>query len=197
MRVTRGGWTAPRQAAPRPHSEDALSTYGTTTANGPSSASDGPSGSTAQQAKDKAQETAQQAAGQAKGRVRDQVDQRSTEAGERVSGVAQDVRSVGDELRRQGKDQPAKVADQAAHHAEKLGSYLTQSDGDTILRDAEDSGRRQRGAVIAGGLALGSAASRFLKASSSRLSQGGYESSTRLPARTQDVAPPVTPGVPP
>jgi uncharacterized protein YjbJ (UPF0337 family) len=172
-----------------------VSAYGTATANGPSATSGESEGSTAQQAK----ETAQQAAGQAKGRVRDQVDQRSTEAGERVSGVAQDVRSVGDELRRQGKDQPAKLADQAAERAERLGDYLTRADGDTILRDIEDFGRQRPWAVIAGGLALGFAASRFLKASSSRRYQSSrYESSDRLPARTQDVAPPppVTAGAP-
>jgi hypothetical protein len=175
--------------------EDALSTYGTATANGPSTGG-GAEASTAQQAKDKAQETAQQAAGQAKGRVRDQVDQRSTDAGQRVSGVAQDVRSVGEELRKQGKDQPAKLADQAAHHAERLGDYLTRSDGDTILRDVEDFGRRQPWAVIAGGIALGFAASRFLKASSSRRYESrSFESSDRLPARTQDVAP-LTTGAP-
>jgi hypothetical protein len=171
-----------------------LSTYGTATANGPSSG--GAESSTAQQAKERAQETAQQAAGQAKGRVRDQVDQRSTDAGQRVSGAAQDVRSVGDELRRQGKDQPAKLADQAAHHAERLGDYLTRSDGDTILRDVEDFGRRQPWAVIAGGLALGFAASRFLKASSGRrYDSRACDSPERLPARTQDVTP-VTAGAP-
>jgi hypothetical protein len=138
-----------------------LSTYGTATANGPST---GGESSTAQQAK----ETAQQAADQAKGRLRDQVDQRSSDAGQRVSGVAQDVRSVGDELRKQGKDGPARLVDQAAERAERVGSYLTRSDGDTILRDVEDLGRRQPWAVIAGGLALGFAASRFLKASSRR-----------------------------
>ena len=131
---------------------------------------------------------AQEGAQQAKRTVRDQVDQRSTEAGQRVSTTAQDIRSVGDELRNQGKDQPAKLADQAAERAEKLSEYLTRSDGDTILRDVEDFGRRQPWAVIAGGIALGFAASRFLKASSSRRYQT-YESSSRLPARTQDVAP--------
>src|SRR5947208_1118485 len=183
------------QALPHLHPalEDALSTYGTTTANGPSTGG-GTDSSTTQQAKDKAQETAQQAAGQAKGRLRDQVDQRSTDAGQRVSGVAQDVRSVGDELRKQGKDQPAKLADQAAHHAERVGDYLTRADGDRILRDVEDFGRRQPWAVIAGGIALGFAASRFLKASSSRRYQT-YESSSRLPARTEDVAP-LTVGAP-
>ena len=89
------------------------------------------------------------------------------QAGERVGSTAQDTRSVADELRKQGKDQPAKLAEQAAQRAESLGDYLQRSDGDTILRDVEDFGRRQPWAVIAGGLALGFAASRFLKASSS------------------------------
>src|SRR6478609_11550323 len=135
---------------------------GTTTANGPSS--------TSEQAKEKAQEGAEQA----KRSVRDQVDQRSTEAGERVGSTASDVRSVGEELRRQGKDQPARLAEQAAQRAESLGSYLQRSDGDTILGDLEDFGRRQPWAVIAGGVALGFAASRFLKASSSRRHEQGY-----------------------
>jgi hypothetical protein len=134
---------------------------GTATANGPSS--------TTEQAKEKAQEGAQQA----KRTVRDQVDQRSTQAGERVGSTASDIRSVGEELRRQGKDQPAKLAEQAAQRAESLGNYLQRSDGDTILRDVEDFGRRQPWAVIAGGIALGFAASRFLKASSERRSSIG------------------------
>src|SRR4051794_33185208 len=146
---------------------------GTTTANGPSS--------TTEQAKEKAQETAQQA----KRGVRDQVDQRSTEAGERVGTMASDVRSVADQLRSQGKDQPAKLAEQAAQRAESLGDYLKNKDGDAILRDLEDFGRRQPWAVIAGGVALGFAASRFLKASSSRRYQerdSWSQSSPRLTA---------------
>jgi hypothetical protein len=164
-----------------------MSSYGTTTANGPSSASEESSGSTAQQAKDKAQETASQAKDQAKGRVRDQVDQRSTEAGERVGTVAQDVRSVSEELRKQGKDQPAKLAEQAAQRAESLGDYLKRSDGDTILRDVEDFGRRQPWAVVAGGIALGFAASRFLKASSTRRAQTPRQPA--LPEWRGDAAP--------
>jgi len=165
-----------------------LSTYETPTANGPSARIDDPSDSTAQQAKEKAQ----QAAGQARRGLRDQVDTRSTDAGHRVSGVAQDVREVADQLRGQGKDQPARLAEQAAQRADSLGEYLKRSDGDTILRDVEDFGRSRPWALIAGGLALGFAASRFLKASSSRR----YESSNRLPARREDVAP-VPPPLPP
>jgi hypothetical protein len=122
----------------------------------------------AQEVAGQAQEKVQEAAGEAKNRVREQVDQRSTDAGQRVQATASDIRGVGDELRKQGKDQPAKVADQVAERAERLGSYLERSDGDTILRDIEDFGRRQPLAVMLGGVALGFAASRMLKASSQR-----------------------------
>src|SRR4051794_19306848 len=122
----------------------------------------------AQETAQKAQETAQQAASQARGRLSEQVDQRSTTAGEQVSTTADDVRSVAQQLREQGKEQPAKIAEQAADRAERLADYLKRADGDSILRDAEDLGRRQPWAVIFGGVAAGFLASRFLKASSSR-----------------------------
>jgi gas vesicle protein len=146
---------------------------GTASANGPSSGTE--------QAKEKAQEKAQQAKGQAASRVKDQVDQRSTQAGQQVSSTASDIRSVADQLREQGKEQPAKLAEQAAQRAESIGDYLQRADGDAILGDLEDLGRRQPWAVIAGGLALGFAASRFLKASSSRRYEtrsAGYSSPT-------------------
>jgi hypothetical protein len=123
--------------------------------------------------KGQAQEKVQEVSGQAKDRVREQVDQRSTQAGERVATAAQDARSVGDELRRQGKDQPARLADEAADRAERLGSYLQESDADRILRDVEELGRKQPLALVAGGLALGFFASRFLKASSRRRYSSG------------------------
>ncbi len=129
-----------------------------------------------QQVAGQAQEKAQEAAGQAKYRLRDQVDQRSTQAGEQVTQQASDIRSVADQLREQGKDQPAKLAEQAAERAERLGGYLKQSDADRILGDIEDFGRRQPWAVMLGGLAVGFAASRFLKASSSRRYESGYQS---------------------
>jgi hypothetical protein len=143
----------------------------------------------AQQAAGQAQEKAQQAAGQAKDRVREQLDQRSTQAGEQVSTSASDIRSVAEQLRSQGKDQPAKLAEQAADRAEKLGGYLKDSDADRLLRDLEDFGRRQPLAVIAGGLALGFAASRLLKASSqqrheSDYTSGGFQPRPQLPRTT-------------
>jgi ElaB/YqjD/DUF883 family membrane-anchored ribosome-binding protein len=144
---------------------------GTTTANGPNT--------TTEQAKETAQEKAQEVKGQATNRVKEQVDQRSTQAGEQVTSMAQDARSVADELRNQGKEQPAKLAEQAAQRAESLGDYLQRADGDAILGDLEDFGRRRPWAVIAGGVALGFAASRFLKASSSRRYEQRSSTGTR------------------
>jgi hypothetical protein len=139
--------------------------------------------STSDQVKDRAadvagqaQEKAQEAAGQARDQVRTQIDQRSTDAGRRVSEQGSDLRAVGDQLRQQGKDGPAKLADQAAHHVERAGSWLTDSDADRILHDVEEAARKNPWAVVAGGIALGFAASRFLKASSSdRYRSGGFD----------------------
>jgi gas vesicle protein len=163
----------------------------------------------AQQVAGQAQEKAQEAAGQAKGQLRTQVDQRSTQAGEQVNSTASDIRSVAQQLREQGKDQPAKLAEQAADRAERVGGYLKNSDTDRILGDIEDFGRRQPLVIMLGGLALGFAASRVLKASSqSRYEQSagsGYRSpssASRPPALPPASAgsghrPPPAPPVPP
>ena len=113
-----------------------------------------------------AQDKARGAAGRARGRIGQEVDRRSTRAGEQVSSNASDARSVADELRKQGKDTPARYVEQAADRAERLGGYLQESDGDRILRDVEDFARRNPWAVAAAGLLVGFAASRMLKASS-------------------------------
>ncbi len=113
-----------------------------------------------------AQEKVGQAAGQLQGRITEQLDQRSTQVAEQISERASDLRSVSETLRSQGKEGPAKAADQLAGYAERAGGYLRERDSKTILADLEDLGRRQPLAAAAGGLLLGFAASRFLKASS-------------------------------
>jgi hypothetical protein len=113
-----------------------------------------------------AQEKAQQAAGQVRDTVRQQIDQRSAQAGSQISQQASDLRSVGESLREQGKEGPAKAAEQLAQYAEKVGGYLREKDSRALLADVEHFGRREPWALAAGGLAVGFAASRFLKASS-------------------------------
>jgi hypothetical protein len=133
--------------------------------------------STAEQAKQRAQEATEQA----RGRVRDEVDRRSTEAGEQATSVADAIRQASQQLREQGNDQAAKPMEQAAQRVESAGQWLRDSDGDRILHDVEDFGRRNPLAVAAGGLAIGFALSRLLKASSteryrsgSTAGRGGY-----------------------
>jgi len=134
----------------------------------------------AQQVAQQAKETAQKATGKAQERMRSELDNRTAQAGGQIQSTAEDLRSVGEELRNQGKDMPARLADQAADRVEQVARYLTESDADKMLADLEDFGRRQPWAVIAGGMAVGFLASRFLKASSSRRYNSMYQ--WRVPA---------------
>jgi hypothetical protein len=112
--------------------------------------------------------------------MKSQLNTRTAQAGGQIQSTSEDLRSVGEELRKQGKDTPARLADQAADRIEQVGRYLTDSDADKMLSDLEDFGRRQPWAVVAGGMALGFIASRFLKASSSRRYENTY--GYRMPA---------------
>src|SRR5215216_4054561 len=116
------------------------------------------------QAKDKAQDAGRQA----RDRVRDEVDRRSTQAGEQAGSTAQALRQASRQLRDDGNEPIANGMEQVARRVESAGSWLRESDGDRILREVEDFGRRNPLAVVAGGIALGFAASRLLKASSRR-----------------------------
>lgn len=135
--------------------------------------------STAEQAKQKVQETAQQVQGQvgekarevksdAGHRLRNEINTRSTQTGEQVSSTAGAIRRVGGELRSEGQDRPAQLADQAAERAERLGRYLQDADAERILRDVESFARRRPWLIAIGGAALGFLASRFVKASSTQ-----------------------------
>ena len=152
-----------------------------------------------QQMQDKAetaQEKVKQGAEQAQSRAREQIDQRSTQAGEHVGATAQALRSTSGHLREQGQDAQANVAERAAHHAERLSGYLTESNADRLLRDAEDFGRRQPLAVVAAGAALGFAASRFLKASSRNRYERPVEARHEPPADAHYEPPRDVPAVP-
>jgi hypothetical protein len=143
---------------------------------------------TTQQVQEKAQETAQQVRGQAGNQLRQQVGTRSTQAGEQVASIADAIRRTGAQLRSEGSEGPAKVSEQAAERAERLGGYLRDSDADRILGDVESFARRQPWLLAGGGVVLGFFASRFLKASSSRRLQSlAGEGRAELPARTGDL----------
>jgi len=160
--------------------------------------------STTEQVKDRVQDATAQARGKVSEQVSQQVDTRSTQAGEQVSSAADAMRRTGEQLRQEGKEGPARLMDQVAERGERLGSYLTASDGDRILRDVESFARRQPWLFAGGSVVLGFFVSRFLKASSSRryresesldgrYRSAGYVSPAELPApRPQTVPPPRT-----
>jgi hypothetical protein len=155
-------------------------------------------GGAAEQPKERAQEAAGQAASKVQETVRTQVDERSTQAGEQIGTVARELRSVSEHLRERDDAQAASLAEQVADRAERVGSYLSDSDSDRILSDVEDLGRRQPWLALAGGVAIGLVTARFLKASSSdryRSTQGtGASASPQAGAQTTSApvsAPPV------
>jgi ElaB/YqjD/DUF883 family membrane-anchored ribosome-binding protein len=141
-----------------------------------------------------AQKSAQTAAGRVQSRVRDRVhdklEQGRTRAADQVISQASDLRAVGSSLREQANDGPAQAAERLARIAERTGGYLRDNRSDALLGDAEDFARRQPWAVAAGGLALGFAASRFLKASSRKRysSQAEERRAPRLPERPEGPA---------
>jgi ElaB/YqjD/DUF883 family membrane-anchored ribosome-binding protein len=113
-------------------------------------------------------EKAGQVTDQVTGTITSQVGVRASQVGEQATTIAGALRTSGEQLRSQGQSAPANVVDMAAERAEQLGQYLSYSDPNQILGDVEDFCRQQPWVVIAGGIAAGFVAARFLKASSTR-----------------------------
>lgn len=103
---------------------------------------------------------------------RQQMDDRTTTAGQELTGLADVARKVASSLREEGKEPHAKTADTVAEKVELVGIYLKDADSHRMLRDLEDFGRRQPAALAAGGVIIGLLAARFLKASSAQRSLG-------------------------
>jgi ElaB/YqjD/DUF883 family membrane-anchored ribosome-binding protein len=139
----------------------------------------------AAEAKERVTEQAVEVREATRGRLMDQLDTRSTRAGEQVTSTASAVRGMSDQLRSQGQTAAARVSDEVADRMERAGSYLRGSDADEIVRDVEDFTRRQPWLVIAAGVVLGIAGARFLKASS----RGRYRPAASRPTRPAWDAP--------
>jgi ElaB/YqjD/DUF883 family membrane-anchored ribosome-binding protein len=114
--------------------------------------------------------------------VREQLDRRSTQAGEQVQAMGNALQSGVEQLRSEGKDVPAKVMTQVAERAEDLGAYLQSAQADQMLTDLERFARRRPWVTAGVGVLAGFIASRFVKASAdrryegSRSNGGGYVS---------------------
>jgi F0F1-type ATP synthase membrane subunit b/b' len=124
-----------------------------------------PAKETARDIAGQAKDHAQAAAGQAKDTAIAQIDERSTQLGRQVGSQADALDGVAEELRRQGKDGPAKIAEQAGERVKSVASYLEQADGQSIVAAASNLAHENPAAAAAAGAAAGFIAGRVIKAS--------------------------------
>jgi len=145
-----------------------------------------PSGAAAE-AKDKGEElvsTAQEQitakahelGGEANFQVREQLDQRSTQAGEQLQSIGKTLQSGANQLRSEGKEMPARVVEEVARRADDVGGYLQSAEADRILGDIEGFARRRPWLTAGVGALAGFLASRFVKASGNRRYEGAHSS---------------------
>ena len=120
--------------------------------------------STTEQVQQKAVEAKQQT----RERVRQQVDARSSQTGRQMTKTGSALRQTAQQLRGDQQESQAKILDAVADRTERFGRYLSETDGDQLLRDAERLARQRPWVVAGGGAILGFLAARFTKASSTR-----------------------------
>lgn len=144
-----------------------------------------------QEAGSAAQEKVSELREEGSARLRDQLDQRSTQAGSQVRSVAEALRKSGNELRTEGNSNAAQLTSQAADRLERFGSYLEEMRGDEVMRDLESFARRRPWMLAGLGLLAGAAAARFMKASSEQRYDNGralnqyYSTGGELPAPSE------------
>jgi hypothetical protein len=116
-----------------------------------------------------------------------QADRGKEQAAMGISHVADSIRRVSMDM--QGEQpQIASVAETAADQAERIATYLQQTDAREIISKVEDVARRQPLIFLGGAFLLGVAASRFIKAASGPSNQAstGYQSGMAGDYRSTD-----------
>jgi hypothetical protein len=123
------------------------------------------------------QEKASDAKVKTREQLRQQVDSRSTQAGEQMTKTGSALRQTAQQLRGDQQEQPARILEGVAERTDRFGRYLTETDGDRMLRDVERMARQRPWLLAGGGALLGFLAARFTKASSSRRYEAGANGS--------------------
>jgi hypothetical protein len=106
-----------------------------------------------------------------------QADRGKDQAAQGLTQVAESVRRLSTDMQ-ESQPQIAQVAETAADQAERIATYLQNTDAREMLNTVEDVARRQPILFLGGAFLLGMAASRFIKAASGGNGQRqlGYES---------------------
>ena len=144
--------------------------------------------SATEQVKGLVQDVTAEAKGSTREQLREQITSRSTQIGEQLTGTVTPMRRAADQLRGEQREAPAKLIERVTEQAERLGRYLTEADGDRILRDVEGFARRQPWMMLTGSVVAGFFASRFVKASSS--TRAGAMNGAAQDARPVPAPPP-------
>jgi hypothetical protein len=118
--------------------------------------------------------------------VKEQMDTRSTQAGEQMQKVAGAMRQSSNQFREQAGETPAKVNDAVAEKVEQFSAYLTNAKADTMLSDLENVARRRPWLVAGAATVVGFAFSRFLKASG----RTRYEQASGTSQQRRELPPP-------
>ena len=98
-----------------------------------------------------------------------------TQVGDALEQVAKAARDAAQSLREQ-RPEVANVVETAASKTEEAATYLREHNAREVMSTAEQAARKQPGLVIAGGLALGLVAARFLRSAGGPSSRSGFSS---------------------
>jgi hypothetical protein len=96
--------------------------------------------------------------------VRDRARSAKEHTGDRIRGVATQLRNVSDSLREQDP-LASELAERASRGIEGVAQYVSSTSAQSLIRDTEQLARRQPALFFGGAFLLGLAAGRFIKAS--------------------------------
>jgi len=111
---------------------------------------------------DRLQQAATGLADQASRTAEAQASNMMTKAGETLEQVARAVRDAGEGIR-QERPEIAGIADTTAQRMQDASTYLRDHEAREVIDAAQEFARKQPAVIVAGGLALGLLAGRFLR----------------------------------
>jgi len=101
--------------------------------------------------------------------LKDQVENRTTDFGQRVGTTAQTLRNFAEHLRTQsGSPEGADMVDQGAAAVERVATYFQEGDLEDMVADAESFSRERPWTVASIGAVAGLLAARVLKSTAAR-----------------------------
>lgn len=135
--------------------------------------------------KEKVKETTQQAASIAKEQASNVYDKQKGRALGEISNLASALRQTTNNLRQSDESSiAAQLTDRVAERLETVGRSVEGKDFDTLIRDAQDFGRRNPAAFLGIAAAIGFIAARFAKSST----QPKWDNSWQAGSEQGDVA---------